>query len=201
MQCRLDTCVVSEWNFESITYELTDGLTDGWTGVGARVVRFPIPLLGSWGTWLVLEMLAHLKTKKWVFFVFPKITEHSDLVAHTWVPPCESSFPDDSVPKGTWDLQLSNDVHHGVNVVELGQIDDFVPTPWEQRCQKRQTLQTFLCFFFQLVLIFGKATRKTMQALGLTASLGSSFSTINDVITHKIGTTARHYQCYQHQCY
>ena len=46
--------------------------------------------------------------------------------------------------------------------------------------------------FFQLVLIFGKATRKTMQALVLAALL-ESFVGTNDVIL-----SARHYQ---HQCH
>ena len=45
---------------------------------------------------------------------------------------------------------------------------------------------------FQLVLIFGKATRKTMQALVLAALL-ESFVGTNDVIL-----SARHYQ---HQCH
>ena len=38
-----------------------------------------------------------------------------------------------------------------------------------------------------------------MKALVLVASLVSSIST-NDDITYKISTTARYYQCYQHQC-
>ena len=35
-----------------------------------------------------------------------------------------------------------------------------------------QKAATCLCYFFQLVLIFGKATRKTIQALLLAVSLG-----------------------------
>ena len=34
-----------------------------------------------------------------------------------------------------------------------------------QRCKKWQTRQIYLCYFFQLVLIFEKATCKIMQAL------------------------------------
>ena len=69
-----------------------------------------------------------------------------------------------------------------------------------QGCKKQQTQQTCLCYFFlRMVLIFGKATHITMKALVLVASLVSSIST-NDDITYKISTTARYFQCYQHQC-
>ena len=66
--------------------------------------------------------------------------------------------------------------------------------------QKAADTTDMSVLFFQMVLIFGKATHKTMQTLVLAASLGSSVRP-NDKITHKISTTARHYQCYQHQCY
>ena len=63
--------------------------------------------------------------------------------------------------------------------------------------QKAADTTDMSVLFFQMVLIFGKATHKTMQTLVLAASLGSSVRP-NDVITHKISTTARHYQHQYH---
>ena len=67
-------------------------------------------------------------------------------------------------------------------------------------CKKQQTQQTCLCYFFlQLVLIFRKATRITMQALVLATSQ-MMLSPIKSAALLDI-TSAISTQCCQHQRY